>query len=111
MELFKSRFWPDSSEDLHLSFADSALNVGGRRPLKPSIKDGVVIQLGSRHNFSESLFALDRETGPLRRLQSCSYKRVSVERHFRQVIDQIENVSSPSPQTPKSPKPPKGDWG
>ena len=93
MELFKSRFWPVSSEDLHLSFADSALNVGGRRPLKPSVKDGVVIQLGSRHNFSESLFGLDRETGPLRRLQSCSYKRVSVERHFRQVsIEKKENV-------------------
>ena len=89
MDLFKLRFWPKSSEDLHLSFADSALNVGGRRPLKPSVKDGVVVQLGSSHNFSESLLALDRETGPLRRLESCSYKRVSVERHFRQVTVQI----------------------
>ena len=84
MELFKTKFWMTASEDLQLTFAESALNLGGRRPLKPSFKDGIVVQLSSSHNFSEALINLDAETEPLRKHQSCSYKRVSVERHFRQ---------------------------
>ena len=82
LNLFRSRFW-EAASDLQLTFADSALNQGGRRPLQPSAKDGVVLQLGSSHNFSAALRALDAETAPLRRHESCSYKRVSVERHFR----------------------------
>ena len=66
LNLFRSRFWEAASDDLQLTFADSALNQGGRRPLQPSAKDGVVLQLGSRHNFSSSLIDLDRETEPLR---------------------------------------------
>ena len=66
LDLFRSRFWLEAAEDLHLTLADSALNLGGRRPLKPSIKDGVIIQLGSSHNLSQSLLDLDRETEPLR---------------------------------------------
>ena len=66
LDLFRSRFWLEAAEDLHLTLADSALNLGGRRPLKPSIKDGVVIQLGSSHNLSQSLLELARETEPLR---------------------------------------------
>lgn len=84
LDLFKTRFWTEAASDIHLTFADSALNLGGRRPLKPSIKDGVVIQLSSRVNFSRSLLDLDAETAPLRVHESCSYKRISVERHFRQ---------------------------
>jgi len=82
--LFKSRFWLESYVDLHLTYADSVLELGGRRPLKPSHKDGVILHLGSQANFSKSLIALDRETRPLRRHNSCSYKRISVERYFRQ---------------------------
>ena len=74
----------EAFEDIHLTFADSAVDLGGRRPLKPSHKDGVIIRLGSRSNFSEPLFALDSETQPLRKHQTCSYKRISVERYFRQ---------------------------
>ena len=66
LNLFKTRFWTEAAEDIHLSFAESALNVGGRRPLKPSSKDGVVVRLGSKHNFSSSLLSLDKETEPLR---------------------------------------------
>ena len=66
LNLFKTRFWPEAADDLHLSFADSAIKVGGRRPLKPSSKDGVVVRLGSSHNFSSSLIDLDQETEPLR---------------------------------------------
>ena len=66
LSLFKTRFWTEAADDIHLSFADSALRVGGRRPLRPSSKDGVVVRLGSGHNFSSSLIDLDRETEPLR---------------------------------------------
>ena len=66
LSLFKTRFWPEAADDIHLSFADSAIKVGGRRPLKPSSKDGVVVRLGSSYNFSSSLMDLDRETEPLR---------------------------------------------
>ena len=66
LSLFKTRFWTESTDDIHLSFAESALKVGGRRPLRPSSKDGVVVRLGSGHNFSSSLLDLDRETEPLR---------------------------------------------
>jgi len=83
-EIFKQRFWLESFEDIHLTFADSAIELGGRRPLKPTHKDGVVVHLGSRFNFSEPLLALDSETQPLRNHETCSYKRISVERYFRQ---------------------------
>jgi len=83
-EIFKQRFWLESFEDIHLTFADSAIDLGGRRPLKPTHKDGVVVHLGSRSNFSEPLLALDSETQPLRNHETCSYKRISVERYFRQ---------------------------
>eukprot|EP00092_Neocalanus_flemingeri_P008945 GFUD01009623.1.p1 GENE.GFUD01009623.1~~GFUD01009623.1.p1 ORF type:complete len:506 (-),score=92.78 GFUD01009623.1:448-1965(-) len=83
-EIFKQRFWLESFEDIHLTFADSAIELGGRRPLKPTHKDGVVVHLGSRSNFSEPLLALDSETQPLRNHETCSYKRISVERYFRQ---------------------------
>ena len=66
LSLFKTRFWTEATDDIHLSFAESALKVGGRRPLRPSSKDGVVVRLGSGHNFSSSLLDLDRETEPLR---------------------------------------------
>ena len=84
LDLFKTRFWPEAAEDIHLSFADSALRVGGRRPLKPSSKDGVVVRLGSSREFSSSLIALDQETEPLRKHSTCSYKKISIERYFRQ---------------------------
>jgi len=84
MGIFKQRFWLEAFEDIHLTFADSAIELGGRRPLKPSHKDGVVVLIGSQSNFSEPLVALDSETQPLRKHQTCSYKRISVERYFRQ---------------------------
>ena len=66
LNLFRSRFWENASEDPHLTFVDSAINLGGRRPLKPTNKDGVIIELGSHHKFSDSLISLDKETEPLR---------------------------------------------
>lgn len=84
--LFKHSLWPEAAPDLHLTFIASSLDVGYRRPVKPTQKDGVVLQLGSTANFSKDLTALDRETSPLRVIPSCprNFKRTSVERHFRE---------------------------
>ena len=74
----------EASQDLRLTLAESAVALGGRRPVLPTSKDGVVVQVGSRASPGSRLQALDRETGPLRRLDSCSYKRTSAEPEFRQ---------------------------
>ena len=79
--------WKESSNDLHLTFIASSIDVGYRRPVVPSEKDGVVIQLGSSSNFSAELVDLNRETSPLRTFKPrCprNFKRTSVERHFRE---------------------------
>ena len=54
--------------------------------MRPTDKDGVVLQLGSFSNFSKDLLELDRETTPLRVLPSCprNFKRTSVEHYFRE---------------------------
>lgn len=73
----------ESYADLRITFADSSLNLGGRVPLHPAAKDGVVLELGSSAPHSPRLQELERETSPLRRLNSCSYKKTSEERGFR----------------------------
>jgi hypothetical protein len=77
--------WMESYRDLQLTLAESAVALGGRRPLRPTAKDGTVAEVGSSADPSSRLQELDRETGPLRRLPSCSYKRTSAEPDFRQV--------------------------
>ena len=44
--LYTEQFWPESKSDLHMTFIASSLEVGYRRPLRPTEKDGVVLQLG-----------------------------------------------------------------
>jgi len=83
-KVFQNNLWQESHQDLRLTYADSVPQLGGRKPLNPSLKDGVVIRLASTSNFSLALEELDRETQPLRRLSTCSFKRVSVERFLRQ---------------------------
>ena len=56
--IFKHHLWKNSSKDLHLTFIASSIDVGYRRPVIPSEKDGVVLQLGSNSNFSEELLEL-----------------------------------------------------
>ena len=85
--IFKHHLWKESSKDLHLTFIASSVDVGYRRPVIPTEKDGVVLQLGSNSNFSEELLELNRETSPLRTFTpTCprNFKRTSVERHFRE---------------------------
>ena len=53
--IFKHHLWKESSKDLHLTFIASSVDVGYRRPVIPTEKDGVVLQLGSNSNFSEEL--------------------------------------------------------
>ena len=84
--LFKNHMWPGSKPDLHLLKISSALDLGFRRPLNPTLKDGVVLMLGSNASFSRNLLDLDQETRPLRGIFSIcprDFKRTSVERHFR----------------------------
>ena len=72
----------------------SSLELGYRRPLRPTEKDGVVLQLGSYANFSKDLLELDRETTPLRVLPSCprNFKRTSVERYFREKGNNLGSI-------------------
>ena len=53
--IFKHHLWKESSKDLHLTFIASSIDVGYRRPVIPTEKDGVVLQLGRNANFSEEL--------------------------------------------------------
>ena len=83
LSLFKHRMWPQAQGDLKLARIASSLESGYwaiflfsklklcqnpyisfsfRRPLIPSLKDGVVALLSSSSNFSQELFDLDRET-------------------------------------------------
>jgi Sarcoglycan alpha/epsilon len=108
----------EAYRDLRLTLAESAVAMGGRRPVRPGSKDGAMVQVGSREPPSLRLQELDRETGPLRRLQSCSYKRTSAEPEFRAAglaIDwcafRIFNVSqsaSGSKGSPQLPPPAAG---
>ena len=75
--------WLGSYADLRIIFIDSALNLGARNPIEESSKEGVVLKLGSSSPHSTRLEDLERETGPLRRLATCSFKRTSEERIFR----------------------------
>ena len=54
--LYTEQFWPESKADLHLTFIASSLEVGYRRPLRPTEKDGVVLQLGKQDFFKKILF-------------------------------------------------------
>lgn len=58
LELIDCRFW--SGPELLLTFAESAVLLGWRRPLEPSRQDGVVVRVGAAANFSAELLALDR---------------------------------------------------
>jgi len=84
LDLFRNQMWLESATDLDLTFADSSLELGGRKPLQPSRKNGVVLDVASRANFSIQMLAMERETQPLRKQKSCNYKRTSMDRHFRQ---------------------------
>ena len=84
--VFKDRLWPQSGDDLHLTYIASAVDVGYRKPANPALKDGVVVHLGSASNFSLGMLDLEAEVTPLRSFPNCprDFKRTSVERFFRE---------------------------
>lgn len=81
--IFKQDLWPESKSDLHLSFMESALAMGGRNPLRSSQREGVVVHLASRALFSDRLNELQEEIRPLYKLTTCTYKRTSVQTVFQ----------------------------
>ncbi|ALC38901.1 Scgalpha [Drosophila busckii] len=83
--IFRKDLWPDSKEDLSIVFMESAVNLGGRLPLRPQQREGVVVHVGSFSKFSSRLQELQEEVRPLYKLSSCTYKRTSVQKIFENV--------------------------
>ncbi|KAM7353430.1 sarcoglycan alpha isoform 2-T2 [Cochliomyia hominivorax] len=83
--IFRKDLWPESDGDLSLVFMESAVNMGGRLPLRPQQHEGVIVHLGSFAKFSERLKQLQEEVRPLYKLPSCTYKRTSVQKVFENV--------------------------
>lgn len=80
--IFRNDLWKESLNDLHLVFMESALNMGGRLPLRPNQREGVIVHLGSTTPFSNRLKELQEEVRPLYKLSTCTYKRTSVQKIF-----------------------------
>ncbi|XP_039437106.1 epsilon-sarcoglycan isoform X3 [Culex pipiens pallens] len=80
--IFRNDLWQESRQDLHIIFMDSAVKLGARLPLKPQQREGVVVHLGSRADFSSRLLDLQEEVKPLYKIASCNYKRTSVQTTF-----------------------------
>ncbi|XP_017480559.1 PREDICTED: epsilon-sarcoglycan isoform X2 [Rhagoletis zephyria] len=80
--IFRKDLWPESESDLSVVFMESAVNMGGRLPLRPQQREGVVVHLGSSAQFSSRLKELQEEVRPLYKLSTCTYKRTSVQKVF-----------------------------
>ncbi|XP_050093343.1 epsilon-sarcoglycan isoform X2 [Anopheles aquasalis] len=80
--IFRNDLWPESRSDLHIIFMDSAVKLGARLPLRPQQREGVVVHLGSRAEFSGRMRDLQEEVKPLYKIASCTYKRTSVQTTF-----------------------------
>lgn len=80
--IFRLDLWPESKNDLHISFMESAVNMGGRVPLQPQQKEGIIVHLSSHTAFSQHLLDLQEEVKPLYKITSCTYKRTSVQTIF-----------------------------
>uniref|UniRef100_W8CAK4 Epsilon-sarcoglycan n=1 Tax=Ceratitis capitata TaxID=7213 RepID=W8CAK4_CERCA len=80
--IFRKDLWPESENDLSIVFMESAVNMGGRLPLRPQQREGVVVHLGSSARFSARLKELQEEVRPLYKLSTCTYKRTSVQKVF-----------------------------
>ncbi|KAH8377547.1 hypothetical protein KR093_005891 [Drosophila rubida] len=83
--IFRKDLWPGSKEDLSVVFMESAVNMGGRLPLRPQQREGVIVHVGSFAQFSPRLKQLQEEVRPLYKLPSCTYKRTSVQKIFENV--------------------------
>nr|XP_014087406.1 epsilon-sarcoglycan isoform X2 [Bactrocera oleae]XP_036214657.1 epsilon-sarcoglycan isoform X2 [Bactrocera oleae] len=80
--IFRKDLWPESENDLCIVFMESAVNMGGRLPLRPQQREGVFVHLGSSAQFSPRIKELQEEVRPLYKLSTCTYKRTSVQKVF-----------------------------
>lgn len=83
--IFRHDLWPESKNDLHISFMESAINMGGRVPLQPQQTEGIIVHLSSHTAFSQRLNDLQEEVKPLYKIATCTYKRTSVQTIFENV--------------------------
>ncbi|KAG8188276.1 hypothetical protein JTE90_012109 [Oedothorax gibbosus] len=83
-DIFRSSLWRDE-EDIYVTSVLSSVDAGGRLPLDPTAKEGVVVRVGGGFTFSRDLEDLGREVQPLRNRSPCprDYKRTSAEHLFR----------------------------
>jgi len=87
LDVFRRTLWPDSQEDLYITFLASAVQLGARLPLNPTDGEGVVMHIGSRAPFSQTLLDLQKEVSPLQskgQTNCPDFKHTSVERFFKQ---------------------------
>lgn len=84
VDLFRNVLWKNT-DDLYMTMIASPLDIGGRAPLNPKAKEGVVLRLSSRSDFSTDLLLLDRETEPVKNRIPCpsKYKSISMEYVFK----------------------------
>lgn len=80
--IFRVDLWPESKNDLHISFMESAIKMGGRVPVQPQQKEGIIVHLSSHTAFSQRLIDLQEEVKPLYKISTCTYKRTSVQTIF-----------------------------
>lgn len=83
--IFRHDLWPESKNDLHISLMESAVNMGGRVPLQPKQNEGIIVHLSSHTAFSQRLLDLQEEIKPLYKIESCTFKRTSVQMIFENV--------------------------
>jgi alpha-sarcoglycan len=84
-DIFSKELWPESALDLSIVFMESAIKLGGRRPLNPNNSEGVIIHLGSNARLSNRLIELDQEVKPLLKLTTCTFKKTSEQKVFHKL--------------------------
>lgn len=83
-EIFRDHLWKNSPV-VYVTKVASVVDVGGRVPVNPRDKEGVVVRVGGTANFSQELRTLELEANQLRNRVPCprDYKRTSAEYRFR----------------------------
>ncbi|XP_037577703.1 epsilon-sarcoglycan-like [Dermacentor silvarum] len=83
-EIFRDHLWKESPV-IYVTKVASVVDIGGRVPVNPKDKEGIVVRIGGTTNFSQELRTLEVEANQLRNRVSCprDYKRTSAEYRFR----------------------------
>ncbi|KAI1303098.1 Epsilon-sarcoglycan [Halotydeus destructor] len=82
--IFRDKLWKDN-QVVYATLIVSPSDIGGRRPLNPKDKEGVLVRFGSTRDFSRDLLDLEREVEPIKNRKPCprKYKATSAEHLFR----------------------------